>query len=196
MFEGCAPSSCSATGSDNALSLRSGGSATLSFTLSSNTIEDANGSAIVVDSNNTSNLDGTIDDNDIGEVGVPDSGSTAARGIDLRADDNSTAVVAISNNSISGTDLEGILARAEETANLDLHVLSNTVATPDDDIGASGVDTILLRLLDMATLCVDIQSNDVGPASDPFVTRDLRLDLRGSELFDELRDRAPDARIE
>jgi len=164
LFNGCGPGTCSATGSDNALSIRTAQTGVLDFDVIGNDI-DSNNAAILLQSNDSSTLRGLVDNNDIGDDGVADSGSIAGRGIDIFADDSSTAIIQVEDNDIDGTDFEGIFALSNDGAggspNLQITLLRNLVATPDDNTAFPlGVPSIHVRGLNTATVCADIRDND------------------------------------
>ncbi len=160
--------------SDNAMSIRSAQTAALRFNVDGNTVTGHPNTAILLTSEDSSNNQGTLNANVIG-VNAPGSGTGSAigNGISWFGDDDSRGVVAITNNQIFHTDLEGIIALTNDAtaqaANLDITVTGNTVGTPDDDNFPTGFNGIFVRALNQSNVCADIQSNTAPAGSgDPF----------------------------
>lgn len=146
------------------------GDADLDYTITNNTFLGQNGNPILVGSGTAtttlSQTDGTISNNTIGNPALIDSGSEFARGISLDYRGNGTAVVAITNNTISHTDAEGIFVTSRlnsiaNTGSLQLTITNNVVNAPDDNgvfpLGAA--DGISVTSRNSRTTCLNLSGN-------------------------------------
>jgi hypothetical protein len=139
-------------------------------------------------STNASQVVGTISGNSIGD-GTADSGSRDSNGIlmDLRGDVD--AVIAVTNNTIRNTDVDGIFVQTRldndadaETGRLDLTLTGNVVNTPDDNSAFpfGTVHGMRVEARNTSTVCLDISGNtssSVGGAEH------FRVRQRDSSVF-------------
>jgi hypothetical protein len=167
----------------------------LTFGVSGNTFVDQLGNAVQVltAAPTTGQADaevirGQIRDNVIGGSAAG-SGSRDLIGIAIEINGDADAVVAVTGNTVSHSDQEGIFVQARldndgdgAHGRLDLHLRDNTVGPPDDDstfpIGV--VNGIRIESRNTTDVCLDIAGNDsssVGGGSD------FRLRQRDGSTF-------------
>jgi hypothetical protein len=145
--------------------------ADLTFELTGNTFlrHALNPIQVVIGSTSTNAMQviGEIDGNVIGD-GTPNSGATDLHGIAVEVNGDADAILSITNNSVSNTDIDGIFVQARldndadaETGRLDLTLRDNDVNTPDDNsafpFGAAYGTRIESR--NTTTICLDIAGN-------------------------------------
>jgi hypothetical protein len=110
---------------------------------------------------------GEITSNVVGD-GTPNSGATDLHGIAVEFNGDADAILSITNNSVSNTDIDGIFVQTRldndadaETGRLDLTLRDNDVNTPDDNsafpFGAAYGTRIESR--NTTTICLDIAGN-------------------------------------
>jgi hypothetical protein len=144
--------------SDNALSFITGGGATMRYTISGNTLNTSNNSAMILQANDTSAVHGRVLNNVI-------SGTTNGNGIDaaLAADDNSRARLLIQGNTVRDQRLGAMFFSASNTAQLDVTILGNTVSTRPTDATAFENLTVGSNDANGGTpiVCTNIRTNSV-----------------------------------
>ena len=143
------------------LNLQSLGTGTQLVGASSNTLLRAASNAVNIFGDGQ--INGTLNGNTIGN-GTADSGSRDANGIAVSHRSNLGWRLAITNNTIRNTDIEGIIARsgdvAGNTGSLDLTITGNTIAAPDDNSGFPlGPYGLQVRSRRTTTLCANIANN-------------------------------------
>jgi hypothetical protein len=156
----------------------------LAFTIADNTLLDTIGNAIQVitpappfGTSDAEVIRGTIRDNVIGGS-TAGSGSSDLIGIAIDVNGDADAVIAVTGNTISHTDQQGIFVQARldndgdaAVGRLDLTLRDNTVATPDDDSAFpfETVHGVQIESRNTTQVCLDIADNDsasVGSGSD------------------------------
>jgi VCBS repeat-containing protein len=160
------------------------GSDDLTFDISGNTFTDQLGNAvqILTAAPTAGQADGEvilgqIRDNVIGGA-TAGSGSRDLIGIAIEINGDADAVVAVSGNTVSHTDQEGVFVQARldndgdaSHGRLDLTLRDNTIGTPDDDSAFPFglVHGIRIESRNTTDVCLDIAGNDsasLGGGSD------------------------------
>jgi hypothetical protein len=168
------------------LTFSGGGSSTVTYDISDNTMRDALGHALNVfmGTGGSADWDGTIDNNDIGAAAVSGSGSEQAHGINVEAQGSGNHKTSITNNDIVEFGDRGIaLFAIDGSATLDATVTSNTISQPFGSFpqeaiyGQSGAVSTYTNVL-----CAGISSNSFVGASGAF-NDDFRLRQRKNTTF-------------
>jgi len=183
----------------NAATGAPGYSGTVNYDIDNNTINGAIGSAITVNlgtSSATALFNGFIRNNDIGTVGVTNSGSTQAFGIAVEAHGNGTHTVAVTSNvvveafdramNVVANDGNGVLNLTVQSNQL----LTNAAGREAFNLVAGGADPNIFGLRDSHTVRLNL--GGAGALENIFahgsgVTRDFlirqrfdtRLELQG-----------------
>ncbi|HEX8361754.1 MAG TPA: hypothetical protein VF613_16675, partial [Longimicrobium sp.] len=121
------------------ISAGGGGSATMTYAITNNTFRDASGTALVVSkTSGTGTATGTIAANQIGVVGVANSGSAQGSGIDIGQVGGGTHTITITGNTIRHYTNYGVVAQVgnNSAANggqgrLKAVIQSNTITSPN-----------------------------------------------------------------
>jgi uncharacterized repeat protein (TIGR01451 family) len=108
-------------------------------------------------------VQGTINNNIIGN-GMLDSGARDQYGIHISQRESARLIVAITNNVVHNTDLEGIFIHSGDitpsNGSLDLTLTNNNVTVPDDNSGfAAYPNGIQVRSRRSTALCANIANN-------------------------------------
>jgi VCBS repeat-containing protein len=130
----------------------------------------ANAFNLITDANGTNDADYTLtaSGNVVGD-GTPDSGSQNSFGIAVDVRGDADAVMTITNNTVSNTDIEGIFAQSRLDADadaqiglFDLNLTNNVVNTPDDNSAFPFFSVYGTRIESRNTtnLCMNISGND------------------------------------
>ena len=168
------------------MSLTSGGAVgntpSLTYTISTNSFRDADGSALLVSKLiDAGTFSGTITNNTIGVAAVANSGSKAGSGIRIITAVQGTHTVSITNNQIRQYNGEGILIQAggiaqsasgtiTHNAALNATITGNTIANPGS-LSALAIYGIHLNAgtnsnsggnPDAYPVCASISSNTIG----------------------------------
>jgi Bacterial Ig domain/Concanavalin A-like lectin/glucanases superfamily len=112
-----------------------GSNVTATYDISGNTLRDSNGTAIeVAKGAGAGSLIGTIDNNQVGVAGVPDSGSANGSGISVLLAETGSHTSTVTNNQIHQTNNFGILLQAgggvPGSGTLKATVTGNSVSNP------------------------------------------------------------------
>jgi uncharacterized repeat protein (TIGR01451 family) len=121
---------------------------------------------IQLTSTNALQVNGTISANTIGNASA-DSGSVGGEGIRLAMQGGSVAAIAVTNNNIQHTDLQGlsVLSRNGSGGSVALTVTGNTVGAPDNNTAfpLGGVPGMFFEAFDNTdgtrTVCLDLRTN-------------------------------------
>ncbi len=177
--------------SGGGLTLATGGTMTLN--VSSNTLQDADGSAITLQlaaplagDNTATSIDGTINGNLIGSAGIFNSGSKSGNGIFLSFADNTTlpkgqVTLAITNNIIyQYFGNAGIYAdNTGGNYNVNLTITGNTTGTPGPPVFAGLALTAgAPSTPDDIDVCANISGNDFS-LGDPLDFNDIVVGVSG-----------------
>jgi hypothetical protein len=159
------------------------GSADLTFTISSNDIQQAFDEAINLNlgtaATAAASMIGTISNNTVGTAGDVDSGSESGTGISVISNGAGLTTVSITNNTVRQyANPYGILVNNKEgSTSMNATITGNTVANPGSfaingirvDAGATAGDN--------GTMCAHISGNSVA-GSGPGADTDIRLRQR------------------
>jgi len=162
-FTGCSVG-CFSNPSDNAISVGSTGvnptRTNLKFNLHNNTMNDSHNSAIIFNINGHSANDGRVTNNTI-------TNTTNGYGIDgtLAADGNPDGTnpntkLLISGNAVSGQRQSAMFFNANNAANLDATILSNTMNTRPAD--ATAFENLQVTTNGTSNVCADIRANSIA----------------------------------
>ncbi len=146
--------------SDNAIELNATGgtssanSPDLRYTISNNTINSSSNSAILVGANDFTDVDGRITGNMV-------NGSLYGFGIEatLAADDNSTARLLVTGNTLSNYNQPGAFFNANNSGDLDITFNGNSVTTQPTD--ATAFENVTFQVTS-GSLCVEASGNTVA----------------------------------
>ncbi|MDQ3145887.1 MAG: cadherin domain-containing protein [Actinomycetota bacterium] len=160
-FTGCSVA-CFSNPSDNAISFVSAGSATMKYTIggtasgAGNTMNNSHNSAMILQANDRSVMDGRVLNNTI-------TSTTNGNGIDgsLAADDDSRARLLIEGNTVSGQRQGAMFFNANNTGDLDVTLLGNTMNSRPSDTTA--FENLTVSANGTSIACTNIRSNSVAP---------------------------------
>ena len=141
-----------------------GGTAGLTYAISSNSMRGASGSALVVaEGLGSGTLAGTISSNVIGVTGVANSGSAGGSGISLTSLGGGSHTVAVSGNQVRQYNNQGVLLQIGDNTlggngTLNATVTGNVIAEPGTLVTAkNGIHLNAGTITgDNPTVCVDI----------------------------------------
>ena len=159
-FTGCS-ARCFSNPSDNAISFVSAGSATMKYTIggtapgTGNTMNNSHNSAMILQANDRSVMDGRVLNNTI-------TSTTNGNGIDgsLAADDDSRARLLIEGNTVSGQRQGAMFFNANNTGDLDVTLLGNTMNSRPADTTA--FENLTVSANGTSVACTNIQNNSVA----------------------------------
>ena len=146
--------------SDNAIELNATGgtssadSPDLRYTINANTINSSSNSAILVGANDFTDVDGRITGNMV-------NGSLYGYGIEatLAADDNSTARMLVTGNTLSNYNQPGAFFNANNSGDLDITFNDNMVTTQPTD--ATAFENVTFQVTS-GSLCAEASGNTVA----------------------------------
>jgi uncharacterized repeat protein (TIGR01451 family) len=156
-----------------------GSTVNVTYRIANNTFRDALGIAVNVSKGSgAGNYSGSITDNQIGVLGVANSGSAQASGIQVTTIGTGTHTTRIENNAIRQYNENGIYVRTGEgSSTVNATIRNNTVSQP----GGFALNGLQLNIGtvagDSSQVCADIGNNTLG-GSGPFGADDFNLRQR------------------
>jgi uncharacterized repeat protein (TIGR01451 family) len=156
-----------------------GATVNVTYRIANNTFRDALGIAVNVSKGSgAGNYSGSITNNQIGVLGVANSGSAQASGIQVTTIGTGTHTTRIENNAIRQYNENGIYVRTGEgSSTVNATIRNNTVSQP----GGFALNGLQLNIGtvagDSSQVCADIVNNTLG-GSGPFGSDDFNLRQR------------------
>lgn len=168
--------------------LSNGASAGVTFDVSDNSIEDAVLSAFTffqsAATTTSSSLIGTFSGNTVGVTGENGSGSAQGHDAVINATGSGTVTMLVDNNEIrQWSNQHGILVQAgDESPTVNVTVSNNILKEPNtDSFPTNGLHLNAgTTAAGAASVCLDIQSNDMVDSNGGFGATDFRLRQRNS----------------